>query len=89
MDINVNNIKEQSDYLSVIVNGSCNHADTVVEIEDFGYPDASISDYRDDDRQVETCTKCGVWRYSIEDDWFGVPMFPEPYVHNNGKLVLR
>lgn len=89
MKVNINKIKEQSDILSVTVGGECNHADTVVSIEDFGYPDANIGDYHDDDRQVEECTKCKVWRYSIEDDWEGIPEFPEPYVVNNGKLVLR
>lgn len=89
MQVNVNNIKEESDYLSVTINGECNHESVVVSIEDFGYPDARIGDWVDDERQVIECTKCHVWRNSIEEDWEGVPFLPEPYITNNGKLVLR
>lgn len=82
---------KDSEILSVIVNGECNHADCTVEEVDFGsavYRNGEL-DYEDDWRQVISCTKCKAWRYTLEDDWVGIEYYPEPYIFNNGKLVLR
>jgi hypothetical protein len=37
----------------------CQHASTHVESLDYGYPDASISDYVDDWRDTDVCDDCG------------------------------
>jgi hypothetical protein len=36
----------------------CNHAGAELDDVDYGYPDATICDYRDDWRRVPVCDKC-------------------------------
>lgn len=91
MNVNTNIIKKQSQELCVIVNGVCNHASVLIETWDFGYPSTDVDgepDYVEDDRKVIVCSKCRCWQESIEDEWHGIAILPEPYVTNNGKLVL-
>lgn len=75
-------------YISVIVNGVCNHDDRRYEPIDCGglqYVNGEL-DWEEDYRPGEACNKCGSWR--LEDaEWCGISDMPAGYAANSGKDI--
>ena len=79
MTTNINVIHIPSfDMLSITVDGTCNHATTHFETEDFDlvYPDGQDQTYSN---EYEICDHCSSYRIEGEDEWQGVQVMPIGY----------